>query len=1667
MSVGKTRTLNIIMKMDKNTNNGIVDVIDIAQSIPPLPVDLVDRESNIKTIERTLHTGIEVVFLEGPEGIGKTTLACQFAHKHSVNTIAIFLRSMGPDALHTQHILFDLSNQIHWILDGKCIPEYSDVDVPSLGQLWLKLQRRAMAKNSFYFIVIDGLNAIPPDWSYVRETILRMFPFGTRSFRFLVTGDAKSVFSDKGHQYQWKSYPVDPFGYHETNQYLEDLSLDKNRIKEIHRVTDGVPARLASVKRIVSAGRDPQQVIDTCDESLNNFFVLEWESAQLDNKNWLRQALAILAFDEKLWFTQHIAQMLAVSEPLLTSELNRLGFIEINNHGQAQYVSDAFRRYAQIQLANERGKAFDLIISKLVGSPTSEDTLVSLPILLQKAGRETEILPYLSVENLDRLLATTKTLATVYKNIDIGIEVSRRTRSDEDFFALTSVRSLLSDLWTVNAWKDEVGALLSLGKYDEAMTLSTSALLTEDQLQLYCTLARWKSQKGIAPDKLLTDRINELYKKLDSVALGYNKAIDIAGDLFPISPDLAIELVTRSVGSDDKEHSLDWALTRLSLAAAGKQETVRGIKDTLELLREKITSTKVQNIFSIASVLVGTVGADDAIAGAAKLEKTSDRMLVLRQWIVENSDRTDIGKVIQYAIDVAIAETEYSPNSAFYRDLSEGLAGVQQHELFHNLVSLLDGQRSTAYKKGPTQDYVRFQLNVASAEYMRDKKVAADRLETLYLDTIYDISDPTIRGLCLAWFLALITKVDNEKYLEVDRQLHTLIRADLLKCIDKLLSTTADHYEVMKSILEPLAPVLTDLALEIGRSLNTQTRRDSAFTSVIQIIANQDTIDYNLAHKAAEALDEIENQRNRDTATLALVTGVEKCIKGTPQLSECLLKLGTAIESISSLSKKCIALVKFYRCALNMPQPREAALNQKLVSDLKATWQTITSPWRKISIAFEIAGGLADVDRVLATEYATHADDVRRCAIVQTIGAADTVRRAAALLTQASHGLINSGSFVTRDFESLDKALQRVPCPKERAVHWAQVACSYHLAGNDIEVKKICTTRVLPALDDIGTNDVEGVTSAVTKVAPALWFAQKEICVERVERLSSSDRDDAFTAICMFIFHKTLPGFPYEESQKPKYDVSYIEMREAISVLKNVYGDSDIFSIVSMVSDAVAHKRNQLTKDQCNDIASQTELAIQGKLPNPKQIRHAGWLIVCRGHIARIRNDKNKQFWIQLIGEAEKVPNLADAGYILTELASIMPSSLRGEQISCLDKALVNIRNMPSEHDRLDRFQMLVDVASNIDGQRAKSILREAFQTLSSRDEKSLRVRRRRLIDLAHRIDKDLPASLAAITDSDHVRTVMEEDVKVTAGEKEAMRALSDERAEMPSRARNEVEYANAAWKLLGQLNAGRLTPVHVDKVRDLLVVAQSLPLRLAFPVVTFAYANVIRVYGIGNQSADYVRKMYHASLRMMNLAFMVLERSSAIDKKSRWASLVSGNRNTGAVEPGNRQQAIDWIREWVISSDGEAITVCDPYFGVEDLELIRLIQEIKPDASFRILANLHEHRKRAGTGSFALAYRNYWSGHISDQDPPAIRIVLCATVDGKFPVHDRWVLASERGLRFGTSYRSLGVKNLSEISTMQQEEVADITQKIARYMSMEEMSLRGERLVYEAFTIV
>jgi hypothetical protein len=341
------------------------------------------------------------------------------------------------------------------------------------------------------------------------------------------------------------------------------------------------------------------------------------------------------------------------------------------------------------------------------------------------------------------------------------------------------------------------------------------------------------------------------------------------------------------------------------------------------------------------------------------------------------------------------------------------------------------------------------------------------------------------------------------------------------------------------------------------------------------------------------------------------------------------------------------------------------------------------------------------------------------------------------------------------------------------------------------------------------------------------------------------------------------------------------------------------------------------------------------------------------------------------------------------------------------------------------------------------------------------------MLDFVHRVDPDLAAELASLADTDparvRTRIAMRQQLDVLNGAK-ALGSQSRKRDESPVRKR---QYPQVAWRLLGQLHAGRVAHRKLEEMREFVTVASSLAFTEAYPVLAFVIRNAVTRFSNTDQASSVLRPMFEATLLASHIAARLADQNNRLALGAFPPEMIEcGTPTADLVKAGQRSSAVRRIERWIEEKVGAYLTICDPYFGPEDLEILTLILNIKPLTRVRILTSLKHQQQEKVPEPYAHSYVQHWRTAISAQGPPDTEVTIAGTKSGGSPIHDRWWLIDGAGLRMGTSFRSIGVEKDAELSDIPSDTAATFEAQVKGYLNREIRELNGERLSYQSFTL-
>ena len=1647
----------------------LCDVINICSTFPNPPKPEVPRDNLLETIDRIFKGNIELISLEADEGFGKTTLLSQFAKHHPDTSFCIFIRSVTRFSYDPSLIRFDLCNQLEWLLHGCQLPDDSTPDDADVRQYFLEIHRKAKRTGKTYYVIIDGLNEIPKKDQDIRSLIRDMLPIGLPNFKILISGDPNMAIGSGVEKLKHKPFTIPSFSQHETDLYLTDLVKDDKEREEIHKTWKGVPSHLASVRRIIESGRSSSHLLEDMPDELKDLFEIEWSAVDESNELVIT-ALALLAHDKRERKISELAELLSEDSQKIASLLSAFSFIDYTRDNQSiDFISDTFRRFVSTRLIGKREDCIALQIERLLKIPESTESLTSLPTYLELGGRHQHLLDYLTIEHFGRLLNHTHALVDVNKQVQLGLKIATKNNNYPQLFSLCLSKSVLSDAPTSFILKSEVEAYLSSNDYETATYLANSAALIEDRLQLLSVIARKKREQGLHAEPEVLEQITNLYEQLDPAALGAEKALDIAVDLFSAAPDLAIALIEQQASNKERDNKLDWAIVDLSVRAMLSNDKIFQSSEILDSLSGEISDSQVKRIFEAASLFLAPSSASEAIAESQKLDRIADQLLLLRQWIALHSQSDDAVNVMEHTLDLSLATTEFAPTATFFREISEPLPFVKEHQKASKLIGILDGQKDFAHKTGPTIDYVRLQLCLAEAEATHDMHRCENRLLELYLDAVEDISDLSVRAVCLAWFSQAIKRIDKDGKLEQGHGMQSLIKKELHNSVDELLLTTAEHFEAAKPIIEALGSSCPDTALDICLALNNCGRRDQAIELLVDTMMavkrKQPNYDF-----AVQSISHLSDVVVVDDAKLSVAKRYCNDIKANQADPGDVSKWVEYFTDVGSPEIRTEIWILFYKALSNSTAPDINRHCSRIVQNLHETWEEIDSAWKRIDMGYQIVSGVGESDIALSKQYMEEISKLRQESLLESEEAAESIFFLIHLAIRAYSAILKSGKDDQSDLERLSSFIGRITSRFNRAFLWGKICCALYLNGRVNEAKELVSNKLRPILESLPNTSSREYAKMYSAVAAALWLSHKQSTLSYVSTLPIGYKYHAFKDILGIVLKKDIPGYPYEMGAKHVFIIDYTDFLDAIDVLRHTDDDSMIYYHVKRLSDSLIglKKQARLTRNQSEDIVSRLKSLIDEKLPAEHYLEHEGYKIACEANLARI-DRPNINAWKQLIARAKNIDNVADKIFLLATIAAALPSKETKLKIDLLNDSKELMKQVSSEYDRLDRYEAIAEIAWEYDSSISKACIQSVFQESSNTDDRAIREKQRDIIDLAYRIDPEFASSLASVADTDPARLRIKSRVDNRVKYLKLKSSFSNEHSEKPEpHDRGISKYPDIAWKQLGGLISGRTAPVHIARVKEVLDLGTKFSLSEAFPIYCWCIENLRAMYANTSQSAEYIRPAFEAILSNLDLLCSLFSVSSNIDKTNVWTGSFRRDSTSIAIHPGEKDRAHEFIRNWLRSSALEYLIICDPYFGPEDLVSLQMIRESNPQCQIKILTSEKHQKQEKILKPWDESYQSYWKRSISDQVPPDTDIVIAGIASsGELPIHDRWWIADGRALRFGTSFRSLGGAKLTEISQMSANQAYDKEQEVNKYIGINrEREYLGERLRYSMFTL-
>ncbi|MDR5785228.1 hypothetical protein P9281_01445 [Caballeronia sp. LP003] len=1629
-------------------NQQIDSVILHARNAPNSPSRPIDRNNVLDTIDRAFENS-SVVFLEGDPGSGKSELVAQYMSRHEGKAIAVFLTAGSPMFYTSSFFRLALCEQIHYLVHREEGTIEPPVDEALFHRYVLRLQ--SLGRRHPITFVIDGLEDSEKAERASTQDIFAQLPAVQSEFKFLITGSDR-LFSELNLQKRG-AVRIPPFALSEpeTEFYLADLQLAAEDAKALYVHTGGHIGSLHMFRVLLSEGVAMEDILSEKKGSLSRLLELQWSGLKIDQK--ARSLLAMVVYSYAPLTTMALSELTGESPELIDRELGRFRFVTATAGGWS-IRSEAHRRLIGEKLVDQKRAVEDRLIERLLEMRDERDGVVSLPSQLVSAGKHAEALKVLSGEHFAKLLSHESSLRSLKRHAEFGVVSARHGEDTFSELRFSLIQSAINGTTLSASSTYEIEALLSLGMDDAAAALALTATTSEERLRQLASAAGCFAKKGKQIPEQIMATLRELLSDLED-ELPEPVLIGIAAELLAVDLDLSLQIFEHAV-----EPKLKRSDTPMNSQGDKTESLVENNQESTENTSKSETASKIRPVLDAAEFLVKKMSADEVLRRVSHLEESHKLFLLLR-WLEVHRQDSRAHEVALLALDIVLRDTSRSPKLKDLREIAIVVPHIGDQTSADIVISRLEAQSNELVSHGTSEDAVRLRMLLLRGR----QRWKHDSIDTDLIDLfaqVHSVSDIGIKTACYAWMLHHLGRLSDLDALEDRTSVIAETIRNLLDAAKLLLEHTAEHFTASVDAIRAICMAAPDRAIDFVGKFNTRTRRNKGFALIVRCLAINKS--YNkYAAIACTGIEKINDTVEREKTILFLLARIsrDQSVDHNLPVEPRLLVLWKQIIHGSRKVQAMILTYKIINTSASLRKPTT------LLEDAKDIWKDILDSTMRVNVGYWTVSELARIDRDHAEAWLTMVRDEAKSS-----AAPSSVASSQLFLIAGLAGRVFS-RFIAECPQEFEPALVRlaaivsmIPAIDEQAQIWGEVGVDLFFKSQRDLSQRLVESKVEPLLSANFENNALVQQALVLNVAPLLYLISADGANARIERiLSAEKRDEARDYIAATILRKMTPSQFFQEKHRTEFSLTYQEAQAVLAQIRFMTEDSLIYNNVARLCNSLAAKKNRSTirRNQVADILVDLQKIVEEKLPDHNNIKHEGFLIACLAEILRCRIHETKQKdhkqWIDLLNRANAITNGADRVIVTSMVASCANGGGPFGDGKWFETIKQDIHSIPSDRDRIERYQWAVEIIEPFDKAKCRSLLKEGMRTSNHIADDGLADKRQRLLDLAHNIDATLVDEMISILDDDEAtsgpKAVLKEHHKLLDARKESatdVSKLSLEDHSLP-------ELTEIAFRNVSAMNAGRLIAQQPKLFMELASKSKHFPFPLSYPVWLWIVESALRKST--QQIAQRVLpQIFDNICNAAEVAVSLLVRSGGGLR----ASLLE--TSDSLVGPGSHEQLFVRLREWMLTITDEQIFISDPYFGPDDLEVIKTIAEISADKQITILTSKEEVQKITKGDAPEEIFRDAWDALCEGCPPQTDIYVVGYGAEGKHPIHDRWIVTANGGLRLGTSANSIGGMRISEISLMNATEAREKVEVITRILARETRQWAGVRLHRSSFSL-
>jgi hypothetical protein len=1437
----------------------------------------VKRDNIIQTIENKLKD-YDVLFIEGEEGIGKTTILHQFIDKHPDNCFAYFIDGKDSSTYTNLSILKALCNQIHFVNKDRELEEevstynYNNED-------WLKNyfnSERIKAKpNRIFYFIIDGFDEVSQDrQNEIKEFVLDNLPYGKENFKLLLSGKQNKNLVKQGCQYD--KFDITLLSESESIAIFGDIAT-KEQLQEINKACKNNAGKIVFFRNLIKQGSIPiENIIDNLSSNLASFYQYLWDNTTISDNS--KMILSVIAFQDEKYGINNIATLLKLSERQVIDALQVIPFVKKNTRGTYEFIFDSFIDFTKNKLSNYQKKIDSVVIDYLLRDFNSIDSLIRLPEMYKKTGKKDDLMKLLSDERWKQLLNSTEKISVVTRVSNVTLDAIQDETENKyipSILKYSVLKSSLKELSRTTVWQYEIAASLVLEDYIDAQNLANIAFLKEDRLKMFASIARAYTERKEAVPQKIQKNIQDLYDDIDASKDFKNikeSAVEIASLLMYSNSKLAFRLIEDLSGTiSDNDNAFDWALAQISLSAHSDLENLGDVskEDINTKVYSKIRNPKIKEFADAILYLSENQTAEQIIERTNQLESTSQKMFLIRNWIGNNYKDDCIAQIIELGLKLVVDKSDqYVPKSSDYKIFAMPLPSLNDKDKAYELIEKIEQYTASIEVNSGRNDLLAIKLFIARTLCNFEFDKGEEKLLHIYTE-IEEISDLAMRCTCFAIYANEATKIENthqdqnlDMYLEAARKA-------IKDNIDEILEQTASHFEIVQSIITNLVRLYPNDAINICQKLNKSVDRDNAFLESLATYLKQgiEKIDIDIVDKLLDSIVDLDIQKIAISEIINRLVGVDDNEKS------CLTNFYKYFDKVDDLfdnRTKCLLYVKIISILEQNVQNHPTTCNK-----IYQTWNELEKSVYKIELGFEIAYNAAFLKNTdFAKNILRAAKDEKNAPdlLLDSPNTAEVFNMVIELTLRVFVGLIYKDNYENKDIENIEKLIASLPSERQQMRLWGTLILKIiPESRDDVFPKKLITSYIIPKLAKI-KNKNERI-SAILENIVVLYFNDASLPV--LSQLPNQKlRDLALSRICKYLFTKCLPDDVCEDDSKG-YAIDYTITLKILDMLSLMENDYFIAYQVIELRKSILSKQTKISSQQRIDIKNQFEKIANTKLPDLNNIKHTGYQLLVKFNALAIQSKSRWEEWDTLLQEIEKIPNLSDRIFMWDSVAELLPNEFMKQKQDLINLALESSYKLPSFLDTVGRIEMIFFTLYRkyVTGVGLKPLLEYFVKFVNSNPHSPfLRENYKNILDVAHSTDPEIAKTLVNSFDKDTARlntgAYLGNHLNLLDFQAKLEKKLRSNESEQTLLENNPKFFNKIIEKKLARLNASKSAGDNLYP-RDLvyqLIMASQYSIHESHFTFSYFIERLVLMYENTDESKKLIRKSFTELLEVCNI---------------------------------------------------------------------------------------------------------------------------------------------------------------------------------------------------------